>query len=113
MYLSLNVIGELMDEVLERQGVDHTELAHVVHLAEECGEVARAALKGHQGIRGTPEFWREELRKELGQLIVSAAGYAHHRGIDLQETVEEQLRIFQELPVGTWLAPRPPNGETQ
>lgn len=59
-------------------------------IAEEAGEVCRAVLKREQGIRGTSEEWTAELRKELGDLIITAHALAGFEGWDLDEVVAER-----------------------
>ena len=42
----------------------------VLGLVEEVGEVCRTIIKKNQGVRGTPEYWDEEARKELGDVFI-------------------------------------------
>ena len=56
-------------------------------LTEEAGEVARAVLKRHQAIRGTYEEWTEEVRKELGDVLIKAAAIANKEGFLLEDVI--------------------------
>jgi len=60
----------------------------VVGLAEEAGEVCRAVLKQHQGIRGTAEEWQAEIEKELGDVFIKLCDVASRSGIDLFEAID-------------------------
>lgn len=56
-------------------------------LAEEVGEVCRAVLKQSQGVRGTHEHWQDEIKKELGDVVIKCADVARACGIDLSDAV--------------------------
>lgn len=91
---NLTLIGETVENILDEKAVPHHGELHGLCLAEEAGEACRAIVKGLQGIRGTTEFWEEELRKELGDVVMAATGIAAHYGIDLDEAVAERLHKF-------------------
>lgn len=59
----------------------------VLGLAEEVGEMARAALKRYQGIRGTAQEWEAELRKEIGDVFIKLVHVAAIWDIDLEDAV--------------------------
>lgn len=59
-------------------------------LGEEAGEVQRAVLKMHQGIRGTREEWIEEARKECGDVFIKLCAVASSLGFDLGSAISER-----------------------
>jgi NTP pyrophosphatase (non-canonical NTP hydrolase) len=62
-------------------------LSVTLGLAEEVGEVCRAVLKQHQGIRGTHEEWQEEIQKELGDVFIKLCHVATTAGIDFRGAI--------------------------
>lgn len=58
-------------------------------LVEEVGELARALLKARQGIRGTPEFWREQQLDAVGDIVIFLTSWCTTHDIDLQYVVEK------------------------
>lgn len=82
----MNDIRELQDQVntwVEHNFGHDNELATVGGLAEEVGEVMRAAVKRSQGIRGTREEWDAELRKECADVLIKLCDVASFYGFDL------------------------------
>jgi NTP pyrophosphatase (non-canonical NTP hydrolase) len=75
-----------------RRWPDMDATSEALALAEEAGEVCRAVLKRHQGVRGTSEQWSEQLRTELAQVVVVAINLAAVEGFDLYEAVVEEHR---------------------
>jgi NTP pyrophosphatase (non-canonical NTP hydrolase) len=67
----------------------------VVGLGEECGEVQRALLKQHQGIRGTWDEWQAELTKELGDVLIKVIDVANRAGITM-DTVLDRWNAIQQ-----------------
>jgi NTP pyrophosphatase (non-canonical NTP hydrolase) len=65
-------------------------------LAEEAGEVCRAAVKDIQGIRGTHEEWMDELAKELGDVVIKAAHVATLAGFDFGSIVRDRWAVIQQ-----------------
>jgi len=65
-------------------------------LGEEAGEVQRAVLKMHQGIRGTKEEWIEEARKECGDVFIKLCAVASSLGFDLGQAITERWEIVRE-----------------
>lgn len=59
-------------------------------LAEETGELCRAVLKQHQGIRGSWEEWQEEIGKELGDVFIKVFDVASRAGINVSEVLEKR-----------------------
>jgi NTP pyrophosphatase (non-canonical NTP hydrolase) len=62
-------------------------------IGEELGELYRCELKSAQNIRGTPEYWREETRKEIGDVLVTLAVYAYRKGIDLSDAIADRWDV--------------------
>lgn len=89
--MNLNLLGELVDEMLERNQIDHQPITHGLALAEETGEACRALLKHFQGIRGTADYWLDELEVELAQVVIAVSGLASHMKIDLEYAVAKEL----------------------
>jgi NTP pyrophosphatase (non-canonical NTP hydrolase) len=81
--------GEVNAWVEHNFGHDN-ELATVGGLAEEVGEVMRAAVKRSQGIRGTREEWDAELRKESADVFIKLCDVASFYGFDLADAVVER-----------------------
>jgi NTP pyrophosphatase (non-canonical NTP hydrolase) len=80
-------------------------LCAVIGLGEEAGEVQRAVLKRHQGIRGTSEEWVQEAEKELGDVFIKMVDVAESLGIDLDKAIltrwlDVRVRDFQADSVG-------------
>lgn len=69
-------------------------------LAEETGELCRAVLKMHQGIRGTRGEWMAEARKELGDVVIKACDVATVLGIDLVDAVDERWQQVSQREFG-------------
>jgi len=65
-------------------------------LCEEVGEVARAVLKQHQGIRGSYTEWDEEIRKELGDVYLKLLHLAYYCQIDLDEAIQERWEVIRK-----------------
>lgn len=62
----------------------------VVGLGEETGEVQRAVLKMHQGIRGTREEWLAEAGKEMGDVFIKLCALAESLGLDLDDCIRRR-----------------------
>lgn len=65
-----------------------TELDGAAVVAEEAGEVVRAALKARFGIR--PET-RGSLEEELPDVILAALALAHRSGIDINRALKARF----------------------
>ena len=84
---------------------DDTPETTVLGLVEEAGELARAALKRYQGIRGTQEEWEAEIRKECGDIYLKLCHTAVMYDFDLEEAIlarwaEISKRDWQADPIG-------------
>lgn len=67
-------------------------VAHGIYgLVEELGELARAQLKGEQGIRGTLEEHDQKAQDAIGDIFIWLAGYASARGWSLAHCIEMAL----------------------
>jgi NTP pyrophosphatase (non-canonical NTP hydrolase) len=66
-----------------RNEFNNTLEIQALQLAEEVGEIARAIVKRHQGIRGTFDEWTSKLRDELGDAFISLVNLADIAGFDL------------------------------
>lgn len=69
---------------------DDPPVVVVVGLGEETGEVQRAVLKMHQGIRGTKEEWIEEAAKEMGDVFIKLCQLATALDLDLEDCIRER-----------------------
>lgn len=108
--MDLTRLGAAVEDILDRQGMEHTSEQHGLIVAEEAGEAARAVLKASQGIRGTRKYWRDELERELAGVVLAAAACATHHGIDLELAVAHHLTELDALPPGELTRERPANG---
>lgn len=82
---------------------EHDAPETVLGLAEETGELCRAALKRDQGIRGTHEQWTAEIRKEVGDVVIKAHDLAGVEGFDLDDAVAER---WAEISQRDWTTDR-------
>ena len=85
---SLNTIGESVRQWQDEQFPDTDMLLQTLVLAEETGEVCRAVVKEHQGVR--PKS-RGILSEELADVILLTAGLADRAGVDLNLAVKKRL----------------------
>ena len=76
-------------------------LERALVLCEEAGEVARAVLKRHQGIRGTRAEWTAELLKELGDVAICLAATAYIEGVPLSEVIGKRWSEIQSRDYAT------------
>ena len=77
----------------------------VLGLAEEVGEMCRAALKRYQGIRGSRAEWDVEIRKESGDVFIKLVHVAHVHGFDLLSAIQSRWgdvsqRDWRANPIG-------------
>lgn len=87
-----DVQGEVNAWVERNFGHDN-EMATVVGLVEEVGELSRAVVKRSQGIRGTREEWDVELRKEAADVFIKLCDVASFYGFDLHDAVAERWTV--------------------
>jgi NTP pyrophosphatase (non-canonical NTP hydrolase) len=71
----------------------NNELATVGGLAEEVGEVMRAAVKRSQGIRGTRAEWDAELEKECADVFIKLCDVAGFYGFDLADAITARWQV--------------------
>ena len=88
--LDLDDLQEDIAAWAKRNFPDENRETVVLGLAEEVGEMARAALKRYQGIRGTAREWELELRKEIGDVLIKLIHVAEVWDIDLTQAVLER-----------------------
>lgn len=80
---------EVINSIDEKVGVKHDVNSSFIHLIEELGEVAREFNKPN--VRGE-EINKEELGKELFDVMVFIAKIANLSGIDLEEAIDNKLK---------------------
>lgn len=104
----MNRLGATAGQIVyERHALPDSRPIRALVVAEEAGEVSRAVLKAEQGIRGSEDYWRDELVNELAGVVIAAASCAAQWGIDLETAVAQQIERLDALPVGAWKVPRP------
>lgn len=75
---------------------DDPPVVVVVGLGEETGEVQRAILKMHQGIRGTEQEWRDEAAKEMGDVFIKLCALAESLGMDLEDCIAQRWDVIRQ-----------------
>ena len=98
--MTLNDIGLRHQEWQDKNFDGISPLTQGLVLAEECGEVARAIVKRHHGIRAHD---RGNLAEELADVILVATSLAIREGIDLDAAVASKaarrdLKDFRARP---------------
>lgn len=68
-------------------GDEKSRIEDALVVCEEAGELARAVLKQHQGIRGTYAEWQDEIAKEIGDVVITLASLAENAGLDLGDCI--------------------------
>jgi NTP pyrophosphatase (non-canonical NTP hydrolase) len=68
------------------------ELSALV-VCEEAGELARAVVKGAQGIRGGLERWEPEIAKEAADVVITILSLCHKYDIDLEAALKERWAV--------------------
>lgn len=86
-------LGEAWDAVLG--------LVALGKLSAAVGSVSHAALKLHQGIRGTPDELRAKLIDAVGDLMIFTINMCTRFDLDLQEVVD---RTWREVSKRDWRA---------
>jgi NTP pyrophosphatase (non-canonical NTP hydrolase) len=92
-------LWELQEEIAEWAGRNFptdTRETVVLGLAEETGELCRAALKGYQGIRGTSEEWEKEAYKEIGDVFLKLAHVCCVWGFDLENVIRDRWNVIRQ-----------------
>jgi NTP pyrophosphatase (non-canonical NTP hydrolase) len=88
-----NSLGALTKEVREWSDYNWPLRARkdpLCSAVEELGELMRAETKGEQGIRGTPEHWDEEAKKEWVDVFVALLDYASIRNWNLGTVIRDR-----------------------
>jgi NTP pyrophosphatase (non-canonical NTP hydrolase) len=88
---------------------DRQPLGVVAGLAEETGEVCRAAVKMEQGIRGTREEWLGELGNELADVFIKLVDVADFYGLNLAVCIHNRWAVVR---LRDWQADRIGHGVT-
>ena len=86
-------------QAVETAGPDAPAYRPLLGSAEELGELARAHLKGEQGIRFTPEEIADKKIDAVGDVIVYLADYCNREGISLYGCLE---RAWGEVKQRDW-----------
>lgn len=63
-------------------------------IGEELGEVMRAQVKQSGNIRGTFEFWQEEKKKEIGDVLIGLLNYCEWNDISFVEALIDRWRVI-------------------
>ena len=109
--LDREFIGEVtswIDRNFGPDGLDvRSELAVVLGLMEEAGEVARPVVKMNQGIRGTREEWMQKLREEIGDVFIKLCDVADFYEFDLTDVVKAR---FKDVSQRDWVKDRKGHG---
>lgn len=59
-------------------------------VCEEAGELARAVIKGVQGVRGGKARWEAEKRKEAADVIISTIAFCCENDIDVVDAIRHR-----------------------
>ena len=94
--MNLPELQQEVDAWASRNFPTDTRETVVLGLAEETGELCRAALKRFQGIRGTQDEWYEEVRKEAGDIFLKLLHIASTWDFDLEEAVLERWETIKQ-----------------
>ena len=65
-------------------------------LTEEVGELSRALVKMHTGYRGSPEEWKQEAYKEIGDVFISLLNVASALQINLSDAVMDRWETISK-----------------
>lgn len=68
----------------------------VLMLLASLGRLSRASLKMQQGIRGTPQEWLEEIRKETADVFIKLCHIASAYHFDLHTVIEQRWAVVQQ-----------------
>jgi NTP pyrophosphatase (non-canonical NTP hydrolase) len=92
----------------DRNFPNDTRVTATLGLTEEVGELARAALKQWQGLRGTAEEWDKEAAKEIGDVFIKLVHIAHLFQFDLYGCVTAR---WEEISRRDWTVDKTGHGE--
>lgn len=87
----MDALQQRVAEWAHRELPPETAEQRALVIAEEAGEVCRAVLKRAQGIRGTQAEWSEQLRLEVGDVMIGLLALASTEGWSLQEAATERF----------------------
>lgn len=100
------MVGELAILLAARESRSHRML---LGACEELGELCHAHLKNEQGIRGTPEEWREKKKDAIGDTLIYLMDYCNKEDLDIEECLQMAL---DEIATRDWVR-FPKNGKTE
>lgn len=63
-------------------------------IGEELGEVMRAQVKQSGGIRGTFEYWQEEKKKEIGDVLIGIVNYCEWNDISVLDALASRWNVI-------------------
>lgn len=104
--MNLNYLALHMKDFTEKHFPKHNRDKLGLLCGEEVGEVQRAILKQGLQIRGTYEFWQDELEKEIAEAITALCALAGNVGMDLEGAIETHLKRIETIDFNT---PRGPH----
>jgi NTP pyrophosphatase (non-canonical NTP hydrolase) len=66
-----------------------TDTVHqaILGMGEEIGELDRADVKQHGGIRGTWDEWQAEKKKEAGDVLIGLLNFCGFVNVDINEAL--------------------------
>lgn len=91
--IDIKILQAQVNTWVEHNFGHDNEMATVVGLVEEVGELSRAVVKRSQGIRGTREEWDAEMRKEAADVLIKLCDVASFYGFDLADAVAERWTV--------------------
>lgn len=105
-------LHQIQNEAREWRELNFPEqsiLEATLGVSEECGELAHAVLKSHQGIRGSTQSHKEDAVDACADIIIFLTGVADHLNVDLETVLSEvwckvKARNWKESPE-TGIAP--------
>jgi NTP pyrophosphatase (non-canonical NTP hydrolase) len=108
--VSLRDLQREHDDWISRNFPGEEPYQPLLGLVEEVGELARAHLKGEQGIRRGVDQIQVQMDKvdAVGDIVVYLAGYCSANGINLQEAV---TRTWAKVRQRDWVADPVGGGE--
>lgn len=89
-------IGEWQSREFRPDGQPPNWFSDTLIIAEETGEVCRCFVKRQQNIRGGSDHWDEELRKELGDVVITVLAFGENWGLDVTDHTDEHHHYFHE-----------------
>lgn len=63
-------------------------------VGEELGEVMRAQVKQSGGIRGSFEYWQEEKKKEIGDVVIGILNYCEWNDIIFMDALTSRWKVI-------------------